>query len=147
MRDWDADCPLPIHLPGTHTAACCAGSLGPMSHWGGAGQGRDKGRPGGKGGGKRSPYKDALTAFCCWARRKPSPRLECQGPPSYRGSMYVEDGMFIQTRRLWPAPLSQQRTQALPHPWVTSCESPQAPEGEGQEQIPSEALLVTPSLL
>lgn len=47
--------PLPIHLPGTHAAACCAGFLGPVSHWGGAGRGRDKGRPGGKGGGEEEP--------------------------------------------------------------------------------------------
>lgn len=66
---------------------------------------------------------------CCWARRKPNPGLEGQGPSARRGFMQIVDGKFIQiTRLLGPGPLSQQRTQALPPPWVTSCRSPPAPE-------------------
>ena len=86
----------------------------------------------------------------CWARRKPNPRLECQGPSAWRGFMQIEDGKFIQITRLqWPALLSQQRTQALPHPGVTSCMSPRAPagpEGKVQGQIPWEALPASHSL-
>lgn len=52
---------------------------------------------------------------CCWARRKPNPGLECQGPSAWRGFMQIGDGKLIQiTRLLWPAPQPAEEGPAPP---------------------------------